>query len=234
FPSVEAACEAVIGTIQMGIPVARIELLDALSVRALNSYSKLDLPESPLLLLEFHGSPASVQEHAQTFDAISQDCDAQSFEWTTNAEERTRIWQARHDAYWAQRALRPGTDGVATDICVPISNLATAVTRAQKKADELDLLSPILGHVGDGNFHCTLLIDRNDDGELQRAKAFTDWLSELAVELEGTITGEHGIGQGKIAKLEAQAGGSIEMMRAIKRALDPQNIMNPGKIITID
>ena len=234
FPSVEAACEAVIGTIQMGIPVARIELLDALSVQALNAYSKLELPVSPLLLLEFHGSPASVREHAETFDAIARDCDATSFEWTVNAEERTRIWQARHDAYWAQRALRPGTDGVATDICVPISNLATAVTRAQEKALELDLLSPILGHVGDGNFHCTLLIDRNDESEVQRSKAFTDWLSELAVELGGTITGEHGIGQGKIAKLEAQVGGSIHMMRAIKRALDPQNIMNPGKIITLD
>ena len=234
FPSVEAACEAVIGTIQMGIPVARIELLDALSVQALNAYSKLELPVSPLLLLEFHGSPAAVREHAETFDAIARDFDATSFEWTVNAEERTRIWQARHDAYWAQRALRPGTDGVATDICVPISNLATAVTRAQEKALDLDLLSPILGHVGDGNFHCTLLIDRSDESEVQRSKAFTDWLSELAVELDGTITGEHGIGQGKIAKLEAQAGGSIQLMRAIKRALDPQNIMNPGKIIALD
>lgn len=234
FPTVEAACEAVIGTIQMGIPVARIELIDALSVSALNAYSKLDLPEAPLLLLEFHGSDSSVKEQATEFGDIASGCGGTGFEWTEDAESRTKLWQARHDAYWAQRGLRPGAEAIATDICVPISNLATAVGAAQEKARELDLLSPILGHVGDGNFHCTLLVDRDDPDELERAGLFIHWLSDLAIKLDGTITGEHGIGQGKMTKLLSQAPAASVLMRDIKRALDPQNIMNPGKIISME
>ena len=230
FPTVDAACNAVIGTIQMGVPVARIELLDAASVGALNTYAKLNLPVSPLLLLEFHGSESAVAEQASTFGEIAEDCGGTDFSWTANAEERNKIWQARHDAYWALLTLRPGAQGIATDICVPISNLAAAVGHAQAKADELNLLSPILGHVGDGNFHCTLLIDRDDQDECDRAKTFISWLNELAVEMEGTITGEHGIGQGKIESLKKEAGGSADVMRAIKQAIDPKNIMNPGKI----
>ena len=233
FPSVEAACDAVIATIQMGVPVARIELLDALSVRAINAYSKLSLPETPLLLLEFHGSTASVAEQAELFGEIAEDTSGNNFEWSTSPEERTRLWQARHDAYWAQLRLRPGAMSLATDVCVPISNLAKAVTRAQSKAAQLDLMCPILGHVGDGNFHCTLLFDGESREEKKRSEAFMEWLPEMAIELEGTISGEHGIGQGKIDKLVKQAGAATDLMRTIKRAVDPDNIMNPGKIVRL-
>ena len=228
FPDVESACQAVIETIQMGIPVARMELMDKESVEAINGYSKTDLPENPLLLLEFHGSDASVEEQAATFGEIATDNGGTGFEWTTDPEERTKLWQARHDAYWAMLAYRPGSTGVATDVCVPISNLAEAVTRAQDKAKELGLVSPILGHVGDGNFHCSLLLDGSEREQAQ-AEVFVKWLSDLAVELEGTISGEHG----KIASLVKDAPPTLNMMRAIKQALDPQNIMNPGKIVDL-
>ncbi len=234
FPTVEAACNAVIGTIQMGVPVARIELLDADCVSAINAYSSLDLPVSPLLLLEFHGSESAVAEQAATFGDIAEESGGTGFEWTTKAEERTRLWQARHDAYWALRALRPGCDAIASDVCVPISRLAEAVVRSQEKAKELDLISPILGHVGDGNFHCTILVNNNDADELSRADAFLDWLSNLAIEMDGTISGEHGVGQGKMKSLAKEAAGSIGVMRALKKAIDPKNIMNPGKIVSFD
>ncbi len=234
FPDVESACNAVILTIQMGIPVARMELLDAESVGALNEYSKLDLPIAPLLLLEFHGSETSVAEQAATFGEIAEDAGGTGFEWTANAEERNRLWQARHDGYWALKRLRPEAEAVATDVCVPISNLAEAVTRSQKKAAEMNLICPILGHVGDGNFHCTLLIDMDNPDERARCDAFISWLSALAVELDGTVSGEHGIGQGKMASLPKEAPTSLAMMRAIKRAFDPGNIMNPGKIMRLD
>ncbi len=230
FPDVEAACNAVILTIQMGVPVARMELLDAESVRSLNEYSKLDLPVAPLLLLEFHGSEAGVAEQAATFGEIAEEVGGTGFEWTANAEERNRLWQARHDAYWAQKRLRPEAEAVATDVCVPISNLAEAVTRTQKKAAELDLLCLILGHVGDGNYHCTLLIDMESADECARGEEFVAWLSELAVELDGTISGEHGIGQGKMASLKKEHPSTLPLMRAIKSAIDPQDIMNPGKV----
>ncbi|MEM9427556.1 MAG: FAD-linked oxidase C-terminal domain-containing protein, partial [Pseudomonadota bacterium] len=234
FPDVEAACNAVILTIQMGVPVARMELLDAESVGALNEYAKLDLPVAPLLLLEFHGSEAGVAEQAATFGEIAEDVGGTGFVWTANAEERTRLWQARHDAYWALKRLRPDAQAVATDVCVPISNLATAVTRTQARAAEMDLICPIIGHVGDGNYHCTLLIDMDDAGERARCESFVAWLSGLAVELDGTISGEHGIGQGKMASLPKEAPSSIEVMRAIKSAIDPHSIMNPGKILPTD
>ncbi|MEL7150941.1 MAG: FAD-linked oxidase C-terminal domain-containing protein [Pseudomonadota bacterium] len=231
FPDVESACNAVILTIQIGVPVARMELLDAESVAALNDYAKLDMPVSPLLLLEFHGSDAGVAEQAETFGEIAEEVGGTGFDWTANAEERTRLWQARHDAYWALKRLRPEAEAVATDVCVPISNLAEAVTRTQTKAAELNLLCPIIGHVGDGNYHCTLLIDMKDNGERARCEEFVTWLSSLAVELDGTISGEHGIGQGKIASLPKEAPTALSMMRAVKQAIDPQNIMNPGKIL---
>lgn len=234
FPTVEDACNAVIGTIQMGVPVARLELLDAEAVEAINAYSKLDLPVSPLLLLEFHGSESAVAEQAATFGEIAGDFEGSGFEWTSNTEDRTRLWQARHDAYWALLALRPGAEAVATDVCVPISNLAAAVTQAQGKAEALNLLSPIVGHVGDGNFHCTLLVDRADDDERARAEEFISWLSDLAVELDGTISGEHGIGQGKMRSLVKQAANATTVMTAIKKAIDPDNIMNPGKIVDLE
>lgn len=231
FPTVDAACNAVIATIQMGIPVARIELLDAESVSAFNTYSNLDLPVSPMLLLEFHGSNASVAEQAEMFGEITGEHGGSGFEWTTSLEERNRLWQARHDAYWALQTLRPGSDPLATDVCVPISNLAEAVSRAQKKADEMGLISPIVGHVGDGNFHCTLLLEKGNAAERRLCEEYIRWLSEMAVELDGTITGEHGVGQGKRESMIKEMGAAAGVMRAIKRAIDPDNIMNPGKIL---
>jgi D-lactate dehydrogenase (cytochrome) len=234
FPSVDAACNAVIQTIQMGIPVARMELLDAESVGAINAYSKLDLPVSPLLLLEFHGSTAAVREQAEMFGVIAADVGGTGFEWSASPEERTRLWQARHDAYWALKQLRPGWEPFATDVCVPISNLAEAVARTQDKAKELNLVAPILGHVGDGNFHATVLVRKDDAEGRARCEDFIVWLSRLAIELDGTITGEHGVGQGKMASLVKEMDGAAAVMATIKRAIDPKNIMNPGKIITPD
>lgn len=234
FPSVEAACNAVIMTIQMGVPVARIELLDADCVAAVNDYSKLALPVSPLLLLEFHGSKAGVEEQATIFGEIAEEVGGTGFAWTTSAEERSRLWQARHDIYWALCASRPGLDSIATDVCVPISNLATAVARSRERAAEIGLNAPIVGHVGDGNFHNTVFVNKNDPDEMARCEAFVKWLSEMALDLEGTITGEHGVGQGKMASLAKELGPSMAVMAAIKRAIDPLNIMNPGKIIPLE
>ena len=232
FPTVEAACNAVILTIQMGIPVARIELLDALQVKIVNAYSKLTLPETPLLLLEFHGSKASVSEQAETFGEIAAEVGGTGFTWTATPEERTKLWQARHDVYWACVAWRPGCTALATDVCVPISRLAEAVTAAQTKCAELDLVAPVVGHVGDGNFHTSILLDMSDADEVARAKRYTAWLAELAISLDGTCTGEHGVGQGKMAYLDAELGrGATDVMRAIKTAIDPDGIMNPGKIV---
>ena len=233
FPSVEAACNAVIATIQMGIPVARIELLDALQVKACNAYSKLSLPEEPLLLLEFHGSTASVAEQAEVFGEIAEDTGGFGFTWTTEAEKRTELWQARHDAYWASLHFRPGAKGISTDVCVPISRLADCVTEAQAKLKELDLVAPMVGHVGDGNFHTLLLIDMESDKEKAAADTFIDWLAERAIGMGGTCTGEHGIGQGKTDYLVKELGDAVMDMATIKRALDPDNILNPGKIFAL-
>ena len=231
FPSVDAACRAVMMTIQYGIPVARIELLDALQVKACNAYSKLDLPETPLLLLEFHGSDAGVVEQAETFNDIASEFGATGYTATTSTEERNALWKARHDAYWAVLQLRPGASGIGTDVCVPISRLAECVTRAQEKLEELALISPIVGHVGDGNFHCSVLVDLEDETEVARAAEFVSWLNETAISMDGTCTGEHGIGQGKRPYLLRELGPAIPYMQAIKAALDPDNIMNPGKIL---
>ncbi|QMU59684.1 MAG: FAD-binding protein [Boseongicola sp.] len=231
FPSIESACRAVISTIQMGIPVARIELLDAMFVKALNSYSKTALPESPLLLLEFHGSENAVAEQANQFGDIAQDEGGTDFVWTASTEERNKLWQARHDAYWAGLALKPGCQGITTDVCVPISRLADCVSQCQTKLDELRLIAPIIGHVGDGNFHTTILVDMDDAEELEKADFFISWLGELAISMDGTCTGEHGIGQGKRQYLGKELGEATDVMQAIKAAIDPDNIMNPGKIV---
>ncbi|MCU4653580.1 FAD-binding protein [Roseibacterium sp. SDUM158016] len=231
FASVAAACDAVIATIQYGVPVARIELLDALQVKAVNAYSKLSLPETPLLLLEFHGSEAGVAEQAEAFGGIAAEFGGTGFAFTTREEERNRLWQARHDAYWASLALRPGAKGISTDVCVPVSRLADCVTAAQEKTREMGFVAPVVGHVGDGNFHVLLLIDMEDPGEVARAERFVGWLNELAISMEGTCTGEHGIGQGKAPYLEAELGpAAMEVMAAIKRGIDPLNIFNPGKL----
>jgi D-lactate dehydrogenase (cytochrome) len=233
FPTVDAACQAVIATVQYGIPVARIELLDALSVRSVNAYSKTDLPESPLLLLEFHGSETGVAEQAEAFGTIAGEFGAEAFSWTANTEERNALWQARHDAYWAALQLKPGFAGLSTDVCVPISRLAECVGAAQARATADGFVAPIVGHVGDGNFHVLLLVDRDDPRELAKADAYIGWLNDLAISMEGTCTGEHGIGQGKIAYLPKELGGATDVMAAIKKAIDPQNIMNPGKIVRL-
>lgn len=231
FPSVDAACQATIMTIQCGIPVARIELLDALSIKAVNQHSKLTLDEVPTLFLEFHGSDASVTEQSEMVAEIARELGGGPFHFSTRAEERSKLWQARHDAYWAQFSLRPGCAGVATDVCVPISRLAECVEETNADIAEFGLLAPIVGHVGDGNFHTLILLDNDDPDEHRRAERFIERLAERAIAMEGTCTGEHGIGQGKIASLRKELGPAVDVMTTIKRALDPQNIFNPGKIL---
>jgi D-lactate dehydrogenase (cytochrome) len=232
FPSVRAACDAVIMTIQTGLPVARIELLDAAQVKAVNAYSKLTLAETPTLFLEFHGTDASVKEQSERFGEIAESFGGGPFDWATNPEDRTRLWQARHDAYWAAVALRPGAKGLSTDVCVPISRLADCVEATEKDIVEFGLISPIVGHVGDGNFHCLPLFDPENAEEMGRVKAFVRRLVERAVAMGGTCTGEHGVGQGKAGYLPLEfPPGTLAMMRAIKAAVDPRGIMNPGKIV---
>jgi D-lactate dehydrogenase (cytochrome) len=231
FPSVDAACQAVMTTIQYGIPVARIELLDEESVKAANAYSQLDLPVTPLLLLEFHGSDAGVVEQAETFGSIAEEFGGFGFEATTTAEERNKLWAARHNMYWACMQIRPGAKGISTDVCVPISRLADCVGQTREKAAEMGLIAPIVGHVGDGNFHCLVLVDMENEQERTNADAFISWLNDLAISMDGTCTGEHGIGQGKRPYLQKELGEATRFMGAIKAALDPQNIMNPGKIV---
>jgi D-lactate dehydrogenase (cytochrome) len=231
FPSVEAACQATIATIQSGIPVARIELLDALQVKAANAYSKLGLPETPMLFLEFHGTEAGVKEQSERFGEISADLGGGPFRWTANAEERTKLWQARHDAYWACVGLRPGAKAFATDVCVPLSRLAECVTETQRDIADNKLVAPIVGHVGDGNFHVSVLLDMDDPAEVAAAKKFNERLVARALAMEGTCTGEHGVGQGKMKYLAAEHGPALDVMRTLKHALDPQDLMNPGKIV---
>src|SRR5579872_1393320 len=234
FPSVEAACNAAIMAIQSGIPVARIELLDALQVRACNGYSKLGLPENPMLFLEFHGSESGAAEQSQRFGEIARELGGGPFDWATKPEDRSRLWQARHDAYWAQCALRPGARSLATDVCVPISRLAECVTETQRDIAENNLLAPIVGHVGDGNFHVGLMVDPGDQAEVARVEGFLERLVERALRMDGTCTGEHGVGQGKMKYLAAEHGApALDAMRAVKRALDPLDIMNPGKIFSL-
>ncbi|NIX76447.1 FAD-binding oxidoreductase [Microvirga terricola] len=232
FPSVKAACDAVIMTIQSGIPVARIELLDEVQVRAVNLHSKLGLPESPLLLLEFHGTDAGVKEQAERFGEIAAEFEGGPFEWATKPEERSRLWQARHDAYWAARGLRPGAQSVATDVCVPISRLAECVDETKRDILDSGLIAPIVGHVGDGNFHVQPLVDTDDPAEVAACEAFVDRLVRRALAMEGTCTGEHGVGQKKMKYLEIEHGpAALGLMRVLKQAVDPLNIMNPGKVI---
>jgi D-lactate dehydrogenase (cytochrome) len=233
FPSVEAACNAAIATIQSGVPVARIELFDELQVKACNTYSKLTLPETPLLFLEFHGTDAGVKEQSERFGEIAQELGGGPFTWTTNTEERTKLWQARHDAYWAVVGLRPGTKAFATDVCVPISRLAECVLETQRDIEDHKLVAPIVGHVGDGNFHVSPLINMDDPAEIAAGKAFSERLVKRAIAMEGTCTGEHGVGQGKIKYLKAEHGEALAVMRTIKQALDPNDLMNPGKIVAI-
>jgi D-lactate dehydrogenase (cytochrome) len=232
FPSVEAACQATIATIQSGIPVARIELVNSLQMRAMIAYSDLKYDETPVLFVEFHGTDAGVAEQAEMFNAIASEFGGGPFQWTSVAEERTKLWKARHDAYWAALSLRPGAQAISTDVCVPISMLAACVAETEADIAACNLIAPIVGHVGDGNFHVLILLDTSNKREIANAEAFVLRLNQRALGMEGTCTGEHGIGQGKVAFLERELGGAVDVMRAIKRALDPDNIMNPGKIFS--
>lgn len=231
FPDLESACNAVITTIQCGLPVARIELLDALQIRACNAYSKLDLVETPTLFVEFHGSEAGVREQSELFGEIARDNGGGEFTWATKPEERSRLWSARHDAYWAALGLRPGAKGVSTDVCVPISRLADCIKATMADLNETGLIGPLVGHVGDGNFHTLVLVDVDNPQEIAAAEGFIERLNWRAIEMGGTCTGEHGVGQGKMKYLSREHGAGLDVMRAVKAALDPDGILNPGKVV---
>jgi D-lactate dehydrogenase (cytochrome) len=232
FPSVRAACDTVVATVQSGLPVARIELLDALQVRACNAYSKLTLPETPMLFVEFHGSAADLPRQSERFGEIAREFGGGDFVWTTKPEDRTKLWQARHDVYWATLGLRPGARAFATDVCVPISRLADCVEETQRDLEESRMIAPIVGHVGDGNFHVSPLVDMDDPADVAKARAFSSRLVRRALAMDGTCTGEHGVGQMKMSYMEEEhAPAAIEFMRRIKASFDPQNLLNPGKIL---
>ena len=231
FADLEGAVQAVIEADLSDIPVARIELVDEVQMRAVNLYSGLDYPESPALFVEFHGTETGVAEQAELFAAIADGCGGQGFRWATAVEDRNRLWRARHDAYYACKALRPGASGYVTDACVPISRLVECVRETRREIEAAGLLAPLVGHAGDGNFHLTILIDAGDDKELARARHLADRLAERALAMEGTTTGEHGVGSGKRKHMRAEHGDAWTVMAEIKRALDPLGILNPGKIV---
>jgi D-lactate dehydrogenase (cytochrome) len=234
FPSIDAAVRTTIQLIQLGVPIARCELLDRHAVRAVNRHDKLTLTEAPMLLMEFHGSTASVQEQAATVQEIANDHGGAGFQWATTPEDRSKLWAARHRAYFAGLQLKPGCRTVTTDTCVPISRLAEAVTTASDAAEAAGLMHYIVGHVGDGNFHLAYLVDPTIPEERETAERLNRELVMRALAMEGTCSGEHGVGLHKMDFLVTEAGvGAIDMMRTVKRALDPKNIMNPGKIFTL-
>jgi D-lactate dehydrogenase (cytochrome) len=234
FPSIDAAVRTTIQIIQLGVPIARCELLDVNAVRAVNKHDKLTLPESPLLLMEFHGSEAGVAEQAATVQQIAAEFGGEDFQWATTPEERTRLWTARHHAYFAGLQTRPGCRTVTTDTCVPISRLAEGINESVAEVDAAGLPYYIVGHVGDGNFHLAYLIDPAVPAERELAERLNRQMVQRALRLDGTCSGEHGIGLHKMEFLVDEAGaGAVAMMRSLKRALDPKNIMNPGKIFTI-
>ena len=234
FPSIDAAVRTTIQIIQMGVPIARCELLDAHAIRAVNQHSKLALREAPMLLMEFHGSPAGVKEQAETVQAIAADHGGDEFEWATTPEARTKLWTARHQAYFAAIQTRPGCRSLSTDTCVPISALAESINESIAEAEAAGLPYWIVGHVGDGNFHLSYLLDPNDPVQAATAERLSEQMVQRALRLAGTCTGEHGIGLHKMGYLVDEAGaGAVAMMRDIKRALDPKNIMNPGKVLAM-
>jgi D-lactate dehydrogenase (cytochrome) len=235
FPSIEAAVRTTIQIIQLGIPIARVELIDANTVRMVNRHSRLSLREEPMLLMEFHGSPSGVKEQAEAVQEIAGEFGAQAFEWASTPEERTRLWTARHNAYFAAIQSKPGCRAISTDTCVPISRLADCLLDSVAEADAAGLPYFLVGHVGDGNFHFGYLIDPESPLERETAERLNHQLVARALALEGTCSGEHGVGLHKMGFLVDEAGaGAVAMMRAIKHALDPKNIMNPGKIFSWD
>jgi D-lactate dehydrogenase (cytochrome) len=234
FPTVEAAVRTTIETIQMGVPIARCELLDALTVKAVNARNKLGLPEMPMLLFEFHGSPSSVAEQVEAVQAIAREHGAAAFEWANQPEERSRLWEARHNAYFACLQLKPGARSFTTDVCVPISRLAECISETIRDTSASPLPAPILGHVGDGNFHCAILADPEKADELEEAERLNRRIVRRALAMDGTCTGEHGVGMHKMDFLREEHGDdALELMARIKRSFDPHNILNPGKIVSV-
>ena len=232
FETMEGAVNTTISTIQMGIPVARIELLDEVQVDAINRYADFDYALKPTLFFEFHGTEAWVQEQAEMVKEISTEEGGSDFQWSTREQEKQKLWEARHNAYYAALAMRPGSKGWPTDVCVPISRLADCILETRRDIEESGLVVPLVGHVGDGNFHLLFLIDpENEEEELKRYQPLNDRLVERALRMGGTCTGEHGIGSGKIKYMEAEHGDSLDLMRQIKQAFDPDNLMNPGKML---
>ncbi|MBV9827503.1 MAG: FAD-binding protein [Alphaproteobacteria bacterium] len=230
FPTIDAAVDTVIETIQSGVPVARIELLDEAQIDAINKYSKLDHRVAPTLFFEFHGSDAGVAEQVENVKVIASEHQADDFRWAKTPEERTKLWQARHDAYYAALALRPGSKGWPTDVCVPISRLADCIAETKRDLAQSNIPSALAGHVGDGNFHLIFMIDPHAPEEIAEASRLNERMVARAIAMEGTCTGEHGIGYGKMEFLLSEHGAAVSVMQGIKRALDPDNLMNPGKI----
>ena len=233
FPSVEDACNTTILAMQSGIAMSRIELMDAQAVACVNVYSNLDLPLKPLLLMEFHGSEKGVKEQREAFGEIAREFGADGFQWADKTEDRNRLWAARHNAYWAIKSANKDKEFLTTDVCVPISRLAECVTQTQNDIANAGLYGPIVGHVGDGNFHAAIAVDLNDPDEIAKVEEVAENMVMRALSMEGTSSGEHGIGQGKMKFVEIEHGNGVDLMRAIKLALDPDNIMNPGKIVTV-
>ena len=235
FETVDDAVNSVIMAIQMGIPMARIELLDEVQMKGMNIFNPdLNLPEKPHLFLEFHGSDASVKEQVELFEGVSEEFGVSGFGWATKAEDRNRLWAARHNAYYAGKSLRKGCEGVVTDCCVPISTLADCIARTKELIAEAEMIAPIVGHVGDGNFHLLILFDPNDPDDLLRAKALASDVNHVALSFGGTVTGEHGVGTGKKKYMVEEHGAAYALMATLKRAVDPENIMNPGKTVDIN
>ncbi len=235
FDTLEGAVNTTIATIQSGIPIARIELLDDAQLDAINKFSNLDYPVKDTLFLEFHGTEASVVEQARMVQEIASDNGGMDFQWATRPEERTRLWEARHNAYFACLQLKPGSRAISTDVCVPISRLAECVIETATDLEKSSLPVPLFGHVGDGNFHLVILIDPNSKAQMEEAKAINSRLIERALKMEGTCTGEHGIGMGKMGSMRMELGDDMmDLMRDIKKVFDPEGLMNPGKVVPLE
>ncbi|MCJ8333374.1 MAG: FAD-binding protein [Epibacterium sp.] len=235
FETIEEAVQTVILAIQIGLPMARIELLDEVQMRGMNTYNPdMNMPEKPHLFLEFHGTDAGVREQVEQFEAIADDFGVSGFSWATKAEERNRLWQARHTAYYAGKSLRKGCKGMVTDCCVPISALADCIARTKELIAESGLIAPLVGHVGDGNFHLLILVDPDSSAEMKKAKGLAEAVSRTALKFGGTVTGEHGVGTGKIPYMEQEHGAAYAVMKTLKQAVDPMNLMNPGKMVASD
>jgi D-lactate dehydrogenase (cytochrome) len=231
FPTIESAAQAVIEAIQLGVPLARVELMDPLSMQAINRHSGLSLRVAPTLFFEFHGSPSGIKEHAQVVQEVAAEHGGQDFDWATDSDQRSRLWAARHNAYFACLQLRPGARSITTDVCVPISRLAQCIAETHQDIKSASMPIPLLGHVGDGNFHLLILADPDSPEEYREAESINRRLVARAIAMDGTCTGEHGIGLGKMEFMRAEHGDAVDVMHDIKRALDPHNLLNPGKIL---